>query len=70
MLKTIEIANEEEKTFAPDFWNNAREAEIIVRNLRSKKKWVDEYNKGMEQAEELQIMMDFYKRRRHFSGRS
>ncbi|WP_322550066.1 peptide chain release factor 2 [Flavobacterium psychraquaticum] len=59
--KTIEIANEEEKTFAPDFWNNAREAEIIVRNLRSKKKWVDEYNKGMEQAEELQIMMDFYK---------
>ncbi|MFD2907853.1 peptide chain release factor 2 [Flavobacterium ardleyense] len=59
--KTIEITNEEEKTFAPDFWNNAREAEIIVRNLRSKKKWVDEYNKGMEQAEELQIMMDFYK---------
>ena len=55
------ITNEEEKTFAPDFWNNAREAEIIVRNLRSKKKWVDEYNKGMEQAEELQIMMDFYK---------
>ncbi|WP_396138620.1 peptide chain release factor 2 [Flavobacterium sp.] len=59
--KTIEITNEEEKTFAPDFWNNAREAEIIVRNLRSKKKWVEDYNKGMEQVEELQIMLDFFK---------
>ncbi|MQP53625.1 MULTISPECIES: peptide chain release factor 2 [unclassified Flavobacterium] len=59
--KTIEITNEEEKTFAPDFWNNPKEAEIIVRNLRSKKKWVEDYNKGLEYSEELQIMMDFYK---------
>ncbi|MCW1148810.1 peptide chain release factor 2 [Flavobacterium lacisediminis] len=59
--KTIEITNEEEKTFAPDFWNNAKEAEIIIRNLRTKKKWVEDYNKGIELSEELQIMMDFYK---------
>ncbi|MFN7045234.1 MAG: peptide chain release factor 2 [Flavobacterium sp.] len=59
--KLIEIHNEEEKTFAPDFWNNAKEAEIIVRNLRSKKKWVEDYNKGIEFSEELQIMMDFFK---------
>jgi len=57
----IEITNEEEKTFAPDFWNNAKEAEIIIRNLRSKKKWVEDYNKGIEYSEELQIMMDFFK---------
>ncbi|WP_111567180.1 peptide chain release factor 2 [Flavobacterium aquaticum] len=59
--KTIEITNEEEKTFAPDFWNNAKEAEIIIRNLRSKKKWVEDYDKGVELSEELQIMMDFFK---------
>lgn len=57
----IEITNEEEKTFAPDFWNNAKEAEIIIRNLRSKKKWVEDYNKGIEYSEELQILMDFFK---------
>ena len=57
----IEITNEEEKTFAPDFWNNAKEAEIIIRNLRSKKKWVEDYEKGVELSEELQIMMDFFK---------
>ncbi|WP_333809055.1 peptide chain release factor 2 [Flavobacterium sp.] len=59
--KIIEITNEEEKTFAPDFWNNAKEAEIIIRNLRSKKKWVEDYDKGVELSEELQIMMDFFK---------
>nr|WP_298660124.1 peptide chain release factor 2 [uncultured Flavobacterium sp.] len=59
--KLIEIANEEEKTFAPDFWNNAKQAEIIVRNLRSKKKWVDDYTRCADLAEELQLLFEFYK---------
>ncbi|WP_143076481.1 peptide chain release factor 2 [Flavobacterium swingsii] len=59
--KLIEITNEEEKTFAPDFWNNAKAAEIIVKNLRSKKKWVEDYNKAVEMADELQLAYDFYK---------
>jgi len=59
--KLIEISNEEEKTFAPNFWNNAKEAEIIVKNLRSKKKWVEDYNKATEMAEELQLAYEFYK---------
>ena len=41
--KLIEITNEEEKTFAPNFWNNPKEAEAIVQNLRSKKKWVEDF---------------------------
>ena len=57
----IEITNEEEKTFAPDFWNNAKEAELIVKNLRSKKKWVEDYEKGNAMAEELQIIYEFFK---------
>ena len=59
--KEIEITNEEEKTFAPNFWNNAKEAEIIVKNLRSKKKWVEDYNKAIEMADELQLAYEFYR---------
>ncbi|WP_310005103.1 peptide chain release factor 2 [Flavobacterium granuli] len=59
--KLIEIANEEEKTFAPDFWNNAKEAEIIVKNLRGKKKWIEDYNKAVDMTDELQLAYDFYK---------
>lgn len=57
----IEISNEEEKTFAPDFWNNAKQAELIVRNLRSKKKWVEDFTKAENYAEELQITYEFFK---------
>lgn len=57
----IEISNEEEKTFAPDFWNNAKQAELIVRNLRSKKKWVEDFTKAENFAEELQITYEFFK---------
>ena len=59
--KLIEITNEEEKTFAPDFWNNAKEAEIIVKNLRNKKKWIEDYDKAASLTEELQLAYDFYK---------
>ena len=59
--KLIEITNEEEKTFAPDFWNNAKEAEIIVKNLRNKKKWIEDYDKTASLTEELQLAYDFYK---------
>ncbi|WP_133711816.1 peptide chain release factor 2 [Myroides indicus] len=58
--KLIEIANEEEKTFAPDFWNNSKEAEIIVKNLKSKKKWVEGYNEAVNNSDELQILVEFF----------
>ncbi|MCF6132259.1 peptide chain release factor 2 [Flavobacterium wongokense] len=59
--KLIEITNEEEKTFAPDFWNNAKEAEALVKNLRSKKKWVEDFVKAENLTEELQITYEFFK---------
>ena len=59
--KLIEITNEEEKTFAPNFWNNAKEAEALIKNLRSKKKWVEDFEKGNVLSEELQITYEFYK---------
>ena len=46
---------------APDFWNNAKAAEVIVKNLRSKKKWVEDYFKAIEFSDELQLAYDFYK---------
>ncbi|RRJ93506.1 peptide chain release factor 2 [Flavobacterium macacae] len=59
--KLIEITNEEEKTLAPDFWNNPKEAEAFVKVLRSKKKWVEDYNKAVTMTDELQIAYEFYK---------
>ena len=59
--KKIEIANEEEKTLAPDFWDSPKQAQLLVQKLQSQKKWVTDYEKSAEMVEELQIMLDFYK---------
>lgn len=59
--KKIHIANDEEKTFAPNFWNNPKEAEIIVKNLRTEKKWIADFDKAVALVDELQLAYDFYK---------
>ena len=41
--KKIEIANSEEKTAAPEFWDSPKQAEAFLKQLRSQKKWVEEY---------------------------
>lgn len=46
---------------APDFWNNPKEAEAFVKVLRSKKKWVEDYNKAVTMADELQLAYEFYR---------
>lgn len=59
--KQIEITNEEEKTANPDFWNNPKEAEKIMKTLRFKKKWVEDYQKIISLNEDLNVLFEFYK---------
>ncbi|HEY9220780.1 MAG TPA: peptide chain release factor 2 [Lutibacter sp.] len=58
--KVIEISNEEELTANPAFWNNPKEAEIVMRNLRFKKKWVEDFNAILNNFDELTVLLDFY----------
>lgn len=46
---------------APDFWNNAKEAENYIKILRAKKKWVEGYEKGVQLSDELQLAYEFFK---------
>ena len=59
--KLIEISNEEEKASNPEFWNNPREAEVLMRSLRLKKRWVEDFNTVKTNNEELQIIYDYFK---------
>ena len=58
--KKIEISNEEEKTANPDFWNNPKEAEIVMKNLRFKKKWIEDFEDLTINFEELTILFEYY----------
>jgi peptide chain release factor 2 len=59
--KLIEISNDEEKVSNPDFWNDSKKAEIFIKKMRTTKKWVDDYKKVKQEAEDLQVLYDFYK---------
>jgi len=59
--KQIEIANEEEKTANPSFWNDPKEAEKVMKTLRFKKKWVENYKRAISLNEDLNVLYDFYK---------
>lgn len=59
--KRIEVANEEEKTLAPDFWENPKQAQALMQKIQSQKKWIIDYDATASQLEELQILNDFFK---------
>ena len=55
------IADEEEKTQDPNFWNEPKKAEVILKKIRTMKVWVDGYFKVRDGIDEVQILYDFYK---------
>ncbi|MEZ7918347.1 MAG: peptide chain release factor 2 [Patiriisocius sp.] len=59
--KEIEISNEEEKTFDPNFWNKPKEAEAFVKVLRTKKKWVTDYKMALSLLEDTEVLFEFFK---------
>jgi len=59
--KRIHIINEEEKTASPDFWNDPKEAEKVMKALRGVKFWVEGYEKAEALFGEAELSLEFYK---------
>lgn len=59
--KMIELQNDEERSVAPDFWDKPKEAEVFMKQLQSKKKWIISYEEIKKELDELSVMFDFYK---------
>ncbi|MEA2105217.1 MAG: peptide chain release factor 2 [Bacteroidota bacterium] len=59
--KTIRIEEEEEKTQAPDFWDDPQQAEKQLKQISGLKAWTNAFNEIRTQVDELQLALDFYK---------
>ena len=55
----MEIEEEEEKTQAPDFWENPKQAQILLRKIQEKKRWVTLYNNATNGLEDVKILEEF-----------
>lgn len=59
--KREEIAIKQEKTLAPDFWNEPKAAEAALKEISGLKFWVNGYDKAKAGTEDLQVLYDFAK---------
>ena len=58
--KIVEVKDEELITQQADFWNNPKQAEIILKNLRSKKVWTDSFDQVRKLVDDLEVLNEFH----------
>ena len=59
--KRAAVAEREEKSAAPDFWNDAKSAEAFLKETAALKFWVDGYDKAMRAVDDLDVLYEFAK---------
>ncbi len=59
--KLQSIKEEEEKTHSPDFWNNPKEAEKLLKAVKQKKNWTSAFLELNSSYEDLAVLFDFFK---------
>ena len=46
---------------APNFWEDAQEAETLMREIKNLKKWVEDYESIKQRQEDLLVLIEFQK---------
>ena len=59
--KRIQLQEEELKSQDPDFWNDAKAAEIKMKHIRNLKYWVATYDELKTILDDLEVLMEFAK---------
>ncbi|HAQ38357.1 MAG TPA: peptide chain release factor 2 [Saprospirales bacterium] len=58
--KLIEIEEKEQKSLAPDFWEDAEKAETTLRQIKSAKKWVEKFREIEGTILDLEALSEFF----------
>lgn len=59
--RKIEFEEEQLRTQAPDFWEDAKRAQEQMKKVKGIEKWLKGYENVRTQSDELQLAFDFYK---------
>lgn len=60
-VKLLQIKEDEKLTQDPDFWNDAKKAETVMRQIRNKKIWTDAYKVCESAVDDALVLYDFFK---------
>jgi len=58
--KRIQIQEDELRSQDPTFWDNPKEAEAVMKKMRTRKAWVEDYEKAKTYLEDLKVLLEFY----------
>ena len=59
--KLVQVEEEQLRTQAPGFWDDAKKAEAQMRKVKDLQKWIDGYREVKTMADELELAFDFCK---------
>ena len=59
--KIIQVEEEQLRTQAPGFWDNAKEAETQMKKVKTLQGWIDGYKQVNSATEEVELAMVFYR---------
>ena len=59
--KLLEIAEEEKHTQDPEFWNDPKQAEAVMRRIRTLKSWTESYASCESAVEDAAVLLEFAK---------
>jgi peptide chain release factor 2 len=57
----IEVDEEEQRTQLPDFWNDSKAAEKLLKQIRNKKVWTGGYKAVQTAVDDTEVLYEFYK---------
>ena len=59
--KLIQVEEEQLRTQAPGFWDDAKAAEAQMKKVKDLQKWIDGYKEIKSATDDLEVAFDFYK---------
>lgn len=59
--KLLQIKEDEKHTQDPNFWNDAKKAEQVMKQIRNKKMWTDAYKFCETAVDDLGVLYEFFK---------
>ena len=59
--KRMEVDEDEKQTHDPEFWNDSKNAEQVMKRIRAKKSWVNKFDNCNSSVEDLGVLYEFMK---------
>ncbi len=59
--RLLEIEDKEQQSLDPNFWNDPKRAEAILKELKAHKKWIESYQNTEAVIDDAEILLDFQK---------